>query len=45
MYGLKHGLILTRNNDQDAIFRANAADPGKIMLTKILGYALCDTCG
>ena len=35
VYGLKHTLTLTRNNDQDAIFRANAVDPGKIMLSKI----------
>ena len=35
VYGLKHALTLTRNNDNDAIFRANAADPGKIMLSKI----------
>ena len=33
--GLKHTLTLTRNNDQDAIFRANAADVGKITLSKI----------
>ena len=35
VYGLKHSLTLTRNNDEDAIFRANAVDPGKITLNKI----------
>ena len=35
MYRFKHTLTLTRNNDNDAIFRANAADAGKIMLSKI----------
>ena len=35
VYGLKHTLTLTRNNDEDAIFRANATDPGKITLNKI----------
>ena len=35
VYGLKHGLILTRNNDENAIFRANGVDPGKITLSKI----------
>ena len=34
VYGLKHTLMLTRN-DEDAIFRANAADAGKITLSKI----------
>ena len=34
VYGLKHALTLTRN-DNDAIFRTNAADAGKIMLSKI----------
>ena len=34
-YGFKHGLILTRTNDHDAIFRANGVDPGKITLSKI----------
>ena len=32
---LAQGLTLTRNDDNDAIFRANAADAGKIMLSKI----------
>ena len=35
VYGLKHGLILTRNNDENAVFRANGVDPGKITLSKI----------
>ena len=35
VYGFKHTLTLTRNDDNDAIFRANAADAGKIMLSKI----------
>ena len=35
LYGFKHGLILTRNNDHNAIFRANGVDPGKITLSKI----------
>ena len=35
VYGLKHALTLTRNDDDDAIFRANAAAAGKIKLSKI----------
>ena len=35
MYGLKYTLTLTRNNDNDAIFRDNAASAGKITLRKI----------
>ena len=35
VYGLKHGLILTRNNDENAIFRANGVDNGKNTLSKI----------
>ena len=41
VYGLKHNLTLTRNDDNDAIYRAandpagNAVDPGKIVLSKI----------
>ena len=41
VYGLKHNLTLTRNDDNDAIFRAandaggNAVTPGKIILSKI----------
>ena len=33
--GLKHTLTLTRNDDEDAIFRANGVDAGKITLSKI----------
>ena len=35
VYGFKHELTLTRNDDNDAIFRANAVDAGKITLSKI----------
>ena len=35
VYGLKHTLTLTRNNDDDAIFRGVGVDAGKIMLSKI----------
>ena len=35
MYGLKHTLTLTRNADEDAIFRDNGVDAGKITLSKI----------
>ena len=35
VYGLKHTLTLTRNDDNDAIFRAGAAAAGKITLSKI----------
>ena len=42
MYGLKHNLTLTRNNDNDAIFKSNANDAagnpyadGKVILSKI----------
>ena len=35
VYGLKHNLTLTRNNDNDAIFRAGAVDAGKVILSKI----------
>ena len=38
LYGMKQTLILTRNNDNDAIFRVNAAANGKIMLHKISWY-------
>ena len=33
--GFKHELTLTRNNDNDAIFKAGAAAAGKITLSKI----------
>ena len=35
VYGIKHTLILVRKSDDDAIFRANAADAGKVSLNKI----------
>ena len=35
VYGFKHALILTRNDDEDAIFRDNVADTGNITLSKI----------
>ena len=35
VYGLKHNLTLTRNDDNDAIFRAAAVDVGKIRLDKV----------
>ena len=38
LYGMKQTLILTRNNDNDAIFRVNAAANGKIVLDKISWY-------
>ena len=38
VYGFKHGLILTRNNDENAIFRANGVDDGKITLSKIFWF-------
>ena len=46
VYGLKHNLTLTRNNDNDAIFRAandaagNPVANGKIELKKYLGLCL-----
>ena len=38
LHGMKRTLTLTRNFDNDAIFRANATDAGKIMLDKISWY-------
>ena len=35
VYDLKHALALVRKSNNDAIFRANAVDPGKVSLTKI----------
>ena len=35
VYGLKHNLTLTRNDDNDAIFRANDIAAGKVILSKI----------
>ena len=40
LYGLKHTLTLTRNDDNDAIFRDNTAAIGKITLSKNLGLCL-----
>ena len=38
LYGMKQTLTLTRNNDNGAIFRVNAAPNGKITLDKISWY-------
>ena len=44
VYGLKHNLTLTRNNDNEAIYRAaadpagNVVDAGKIVLSKIFWF-------
>ena len=38
LYGMKQNLTLTRNNDNDAIFRVNAAANGKIRLDRISWY-------
>ena len=38
LYGMKQTLVLTRNNDNDSIFRVNAAANGKIVLDKISWY-------
>ena len=35
VYGFKHELTLTRNNDNDAIFKDGGIDSGKITLSKI----------
>ena len=35
VYGLKQSLTLVRKTDDDAIFRAAAADAGKVSLDKI----------
>ena len=35
VYGFKHTLILTRNDDHEAIFRDGDADAGKITLSKV----------
>ena len=35
VYGFKHSLTLTRNDDNDAIFRDNGVGAGKITLSKI----------
>ena len=38
VYGMKHTLIFTRNDDNNAIFRNNAADVGKVVLNKLSWY-------
>ena len=38
IYGMKQTLTLTRDNDNNAIFRDNAADAGKVTLNKISWY-------
>ena len=38
LYGLKHTLTLTRDNDNNAIFRAAGVDAGKIRLDKLSWY-------
>ena len=35
VYGIQHSLKMVRTNDNDAIFRAHAADAGKIKLSKM----------
>jgi len=35
VYGFKHQLTLVRKGDNDAIFRNNAADAGKVVLSKL----------
>ena len=35
VYGFKHALILTRNDDHEAIFRDGSVDAGKITLSKV----------
>ena len=38
LYGMKQTLTLTRNNDNDAIFRVNAAANGKVRLDKLMWF-------
>ena len=38
VYGFKHQLTLVRKGDNDAIFRNNAADAGKVVLSKLSWY-------
>ena len=38
VYGLKHTLSLVRKSDNDAIFRGDCADAGKVTLNKISWY-------
>jgi len=37
-YGFKHQLTLKRKGDNDAVFRAAAADTGKVVLSKLFWY-------
>ena len=38
VYGFKHTLFLTRNNDHEAIFRDGGVDAGKITLSKVFWF-------
>ena len=38
IYGMKHTLVFTRNDDNNAIFRNNAAAAGKVVLNKLSWY-------
>jgi len=38
IYGFKHQVTLVRKGDNDAIFRAAAADAGKVVLSKLSWY-------
>ena len=38
IYGMKQTLVFTRDDDNNAIFRNNAADAGKVVLNKISWY-------
>jgi len=38
VYGFKHQLTLVRKGDNDAVFRAAAADAGKVVLSKLSWY-------
>ena len=38
IYGMKQTLIFTRDNDNNAIFRSNAADAGKVVLHRLSWY-------
>ena len=38
VYGFKHTIILTKNNDHEAIFRADAVDAVKITLSKVFWF-------
>ena len=38
IYGMKQTLVFTRDDDNNAIFRDNAADAGKVVLNRISWY-------